>query len=66
MATRLVCEKPHGQVARQWFSADGILAFLPLGGPDGHTVAVVWSTAPEAAQQWKDADPPISPPACRS
>lgn len=57
LATRLVCEKPHGQVARQWFSADGILALLPLDGPEGHTVAVVWSTAPEAAQQWKDAAP---------
>ncbi|MEG3000211.1 MAG: FAD-dependent monooxygenase [Comamonas sp.] len=57
LATRLVCEKPHGQVARQWFSADGILAFLPLDGADGRTVAVVWSTAPETAQQWKDADP---------
>ena len=57
LATRLVCEKPHGQVARQWFSADGILALLPLDGPEGHTVAVVWSTVPEAAQQWKDAAP---------
>ncbi len=57
LATRLVCEKPHGQVARQWFSADGILALLPLDGPEGHTVAVVWSTAPEAARQWKDAAP---------
>jgi len=57
LATRLVCEKPHGQVARQWFSADGILALLPLDGPEGHTVAVVWSTAPEAAHQWKDAAP---------
>ena len=57
LATRLLCEQPHGQVARQWFSADGILAFLPLDGPAGRTVAVVWSTAPEAAQQWKEADP---------
>lgn len=57
LATRLTCELPHAQVARQWFSADGILAFLPLEGPAGHTVAVVWSTAPDQAQQWKDADP---------
>lgn len=57
LATRLRCALPHGQVARQWFSADGILAFLPMEGPEGHTVAVVWSTAPEAAQQWKEADP---------
>ncbi|MDO5623355.1 MAG: FAD-dependent monooxygenase [Pseudomonadota bacterium] len=44
IATRLECERPHGQVARQWFTPGGeILAFLPLGGPGGHEVAVVWS-----------------------
>lgn len=43
IATRLRCERPHGQVARQWFLPDGILAFLPLEGPDGNSVAVVWS-----------------------
>jgi len=56
LATRLRCERPHGQVARQWFSADGILAFLPLDGPDGHSVAVVWSTAPQQAQEWQAAE----------
>ncbi|MES2973761.1 MAG: FAD-dependent monooxygenase [Pseudomonadota bacterium] len=43
IAARLVCEKPHGQIARQWFSQGEILAFLPLGGPQGNSVAVVWS-----------------------
>ncbi len=43
IATRLRCERPHGQKARQWFSADGILAFLPLEGAEGNSVAVVWS-----------------------
>ncbi|MBU1815709.1 MAG: FAD-dependent monooxygenase, partial [Gammaproteobacteria bacterium] len=43
IATRLRCEHPHGQTARQWFSADGILAFLPLEGAEGNSVAVVWS-----------------------
>lgn len=43
IATRLTTERPHGQVARQWFSPEGILAFLPLGGPTGNSVAVVWS-----------------------
>lgn len=47
IATRLQCERPHGQVARQWFLPDGILAFLPLGGPDGNSVAVVWSVFQE-------------------
>ncbi|MFV0680683.1 FAD-dependent monooxygenase [Ottowia sp.] len=44
IATRLDCERPHGQIARQWFNTDGdILAFLPLDGPQGRQVAVVWS-----------------------
>jgi 2-polyprenyl-6-methoxyphenol hydroxylase-like FAD-dependent oxidoreductase len=43
IATRLVCEKPHGQTARQWFANGEILAFLPLQGEAGNSVAVVWS-----------------------
>lgn len=43
IAARLQCEKPHGQVARQWFTQGEILAFLPLEGPQGHTVGMVWS-----------------------
>ena len=57
IATRLACEHPHGQVARQWFAPDGsILAFLPLGGADGNSVAVVWSVPQEHAAQWLQAD----------
>lgn len=48
IATRLQCAQPHGQVARQWFSDAGeILAFLPLGGAQGNSVAVVWSVQQE-------------------
>ncbi len=44
IATRLECQHPHGQTARQWFGTDdSILAFLPLGGAHGQSVAVVWS-----------------------
>lgn len=43
IATRLECELPHGQTARQWFSQGSILAFLPLEGEQGNSVAVVWS-----------------------
>lgn len=46
IAARVRCERPHGQVARQWFTAGEILAFLPLGTgePDqAGEVAVVWS-----------------------
>jgi len=56
IATRLDCAQPHGQVARQWFAPDGsILAFLPLGGPQGSTVAVVWSVPDGQSQHWLDA-----------
>lgn len=43
LATRVTCEIPHGGTARQWFSGGRILAFLPLSGPAGNSVAVVWS-----------------------
>ncbi|SER63376.1 Ubiquinone biosynthesis hydroxylase, UbiH/UbiF/VisC/COQ6 family [Giesbergeria anulus] len=47
IATRLVCELPHGQTARQWFHQGSILALLPLDGEGGHKVAVVWSVPAE-------------------
>jgi len=43
IAARLQCEKPHGQTAFQWFSQGEILAFLPLDGPQGNSVGIVWS-----------------------
>ena len=47
VATRLETEKPHGQTAWQWFTSSDILAFLPLDGPAGNSVAVVWSVPHE-------------------
>jgi len=41
-------EQPHRGIARQWFRADGILAWLPL--PD-QRISIVWSTPPEHAAQ---------------
>ena len=35
-------EKPHGNVAQQWFSKDGVLAYLPL---PNQQVSIVWSTS---------------------
>ena len=57
IATRLQCAQPHHQVARQWFSPLGILAFLPLGGAQGSSVAVVWSAPKEVVPQWLAAEP---------
>ena len=50
LATRVRCAQPHAQVARQWFHQGEILAFLPLGGPEGNLCAIVWSVSPERAQ----------------
>lgn len=49
IAARIACEKPHEQIARQWFAQGEILAFLPLGGAAGNSVAIVWSVSPERA-----------------
>ena len=61
VAARLLCEQPHGGVARQWFrfgSAPGldqpqaeILALLPLGGEGGREIALVWSVHPLRARE---------------
>ena len=34
------CERPHGDTARQWFMAEGVLAWLPL---PGSRISIVWS-----------------------
>lgn len=43
IAARLTCEIPHGQTARQWFSQGEVLAFLPMDGPQGNSLSLVWS-----------------------
>ncbi len=50
VAARLHCARAHGGVARQWFLGRDILALLPLGGAQGHEVALVWSTPHERAR----------------
>lgn len=61
VAARLLCERPHGGVARQWFTwgqvpgqtnaQAEILALLPLGGEGGREVALVWSAHPLRAAE---------------
>lgn len=41
-------ERPHGEVARQWFRRDGVLAWLPLPGP---RMSIVWSTPNAHAEE---------------
>ena len=57
IAARLTCEVPHGQTARQWFSQGEILAFLPLDGPQGNSVAIVWSVLRERVAALLALDP---------
>ncbi|MES2879631.1 MAG: FAD-dependent monooxygenase [Pseudomonadota bacterium] len=57
IAARLTCEHPHGQMARQWFSNGEILAFLPLDGPRGNSVAIVWSVLRERVPALLALDP---------
>jgi len=42
------CEKPHESIARQWFRADGVLAWLPL---PGRRVSIVWSAPQPIAEE---------------
>jgi 2-polyprenyl-6-methoxyphenol hydroxylase-like FAD-dependent oxidoreductase len=51
LAARIDCELPHQQTAHQWFAQGDILAFLPLGGEQGHGVAIVWSVPPAKASR---------------
>ena len=49
IAARLESSQPHGGVARQWFAGGEVLALLPMGGPGGHALALVWSVSLERA-----------------
>ena len=40
VVANFACEKPHQNIARQWFFGDSILAYLPL--PDNR-ISIVWS-----------------------
>jgi len=50
IVTNVYCEKPHQYCARQRFTDDGPLAFLPLAnGTDEHWCSIVWSVVPDEA-----------------
>ena len=60
VATRVLCERAHEQAACQWFGNEigngDIVALLPLDGPLGRQMAVVWSTASAEALQLQSLD----------
>lgn len=51
VATRLLSDRPHGGVARQWFEGGEVLALLPVGGEAGSMFALVWSMATAKADR---------------
>lgn len=42
------CERPHRNVAHQWFRRDGVLALLPL---PGNLLSMVWSARTDYAEE---------------
>jgi ubiquinone biosynthesis UbiH/UbiF/VisC/COQ6 family hydroxylase len=54
IAARLQCQKSHVQTAFQWFTQGEILAFLPLDGPQGNSIAIVWSVNKKRVQTLLD------------
>ncbi|MBL8397673.1 MAG: FAD-dependent monooxygenase, partial [Candidatus Accumulibacter sp.] len=48
------CRLPHRGIARQWFRADGILAWLPLAGD---RLSIVWSTSEAHAHKLRSLSP---------
>jgi 2-polyprenyl-6-methoxyphenol hydroxylase-like FAD-dependent oxidoreductase len=51
IAARLDCEKPHGGVAHQWFEDGHVLGLLPMDGPNGNSMALVWSVQEARAEE---------------
>jgi 2-polyprenyl-6-methoxyphenol hydroxylase-like FAD-dependent oxidoreductase len=53
VAARLVADRPHAGVARQWFRAPDVLALLPFDRPQtGRSYGLVWSLPEAQARHW--------------
>lgn len=48
LVANFVTEKPHRNIAYQWFRDDGVLAYLPL---PGNRISIVWSTPDQKADE---------------
>ncbi|MES2401333.1 MAG: FAD-dependent monooxygenase [Pseudomonadota bacterium] len=57
IAARLESSRPHQGIARQWFKNGEILALLPTSGPQGNSVALVWSVPAERADTLQKLSP---------
>jgi ubiquinone biosynthesis UbiH/UbiF/VisC/COQ6 family hydroxylase len=47
VVANFACQRPHRDMACQWFRADGVLAYLPL---PGNLMSIVWSTPADHAR----------------
>lgn len=57
LAARLVAERPHAGLARQWFRSPDVLALLPFDRPlVGRSYGLVWSLPDERAQALQACD----------
>lgn len=56
VAARLASSLPHHGIARQWFKNGEILALLPISGPAGNSVALVWSVSEDRADALQKLD----------
>ena len=59
IAARVVCDLPHAQAARQWFTTRDILGFLPMDGEHGNSMAVVWSVDEAHKAELMQASPAV-------
>jgi len=48
LVANFATEKPHRNIAYQWFRDDGVLAYLPL---PGNRISIVWSTPDDQADE---------------
>lgn len=56
IAARLVADRPHTGLARQWFRSPDVLALLPFDRPaPGNSYGLVWSLPTEQALALRDA-----------
>lgn len=57
LAARLLADRPHAGLARQWFRSPDVLALLPFDRPQpGHSYGLVWSLPDAQAQALQQAD----------
>ena len=57
LAARLVSDRPHGALARQWFRSPDVLALLPFDRPQpGHGYGLVWSLPDARAAELERCD----------